>query len=326
MTLNHTTTSSSSHVLPTETTTVRFSLLNSNSKKFNLVDSNIYKKKPNGCGCALCSFFMNDFPESLNAEDYEPSRVEQVANIVTHGIPLIILSYIFYLTSHVVNTKLEMISSVLYCSSLFILLSISTLYHVMCLIHGKQSSKTYWFRIIDYATIYIFIAASYTPYLLVVGIGHENFYGKLMAAFIWLLAICGLVKSFSEGRLLAFINNNALFNLMGWAALLAMPTSMFIHVPLEAFLTLLFGGIFFSGGVYFLKKDGVIPFAHAIWHILSVCGFLMHFFSIYYYIFQLDGLFVPHGVYNSKMAYEQIIETLTGQRMPFGHLRVSPIH
>lgn len=289
-------------------------------KKFELADQVLYKRKPQVL-CPMCRMFMNSFPESLNSEEYEPSVFEEVANILTHGLPFPFFVYLFYkLFAEVVNTRDEFVAACLYCISLLALFIVSTSYHVMCLIYGKFSPKTYWFRIVDYATIYLFIAACYTPFLMVIQLGVSNFWGRLLTIAVWILACCGLIKAFSEGRLLQKISNATLFNVMGWIALIGIPQSMFIHVPLEAYIGLFFGGGCFSFGIVFLNGDGVIPFSHAWWHLISVSGILSHFLSIYCYMFQLDEMFHPEqSSFNSKVVWMQIVDTVKGERKLFGH-------
>ena len=282
------------------------------------------KQKPQVC-CPMCRMFMNPFPDSLNSEDYEPSIYEEWANILTHAIPFPIFVYMFYkLFSEVVNTWEEFVAASLYCMSLLTLFLISTSYHVMSLVYGKLSTQTLWFRIGDYATIYIFIAAWYTPFLMVIELGPSNILGMILIIIVWCLSICGLIKTFSHSTLLSKISNNVIFLTMGWVALVGVPQSLFLQIPLEAGVLLFLGGCCFSFGILFLRADGIIPFSHAMWHIISVLGILLHFLSIYWYMFELDERFHPdRSPHNELMVWQQIVETWKGNRTLFHTVWVS---
>lgn len=47
---------------------------------------------------------------------------------------------------------------------------------------------------------------------------------------------------------------------------------------------LFLGGMSFITGVVFFKSDGVIPFAHAIWHLFVLVGTMFHFYAINLYL------------------------------------------
>lgn len=44
------------------------------------------------------------------------------------------------------------------------------------------------------------------------------------------------------------------------------------------------GGFAFLSGVVFFKCDGIIPFAHAIWHCFVFVGAAIHYCAIYNYL------------------------------------------
>ena len=44
------------------------------------------------------------------------------------------------------------------------------------------------------------------------------------------------------------------------------------------------GGLMFLSGVVFFKSDGLIPFAHAIWHCFVFLGATFHYYAVYNYL------------------------------------------
>ena len=49
------------------------------------------------------------------------------------------------------------------------------------------------------------------------------------------------------------------------------------------------GGVIYVSGVVFFKLDGVVPFAHAIWHVFVGLGALAHFYAINKYLVGIHG-------------------------------------
>ena len=52
----------------------------------------------------------------------------------------------------------------------------------------------------------------------------------------------------------------------------------------DGIFELAIGGIIYVAGVLFFKMDGIIPFAHAIWHCFVFGGAISHFYAINKYL------------------------------------------
>ena len=230
------------------------------------------KKDKIVCFVYLCQNISYNFLSVI--ESY--SRKEELANWLSHGMAaLASLAGITFLLSKISpdSDVSKWVSLGIYSFSLVTLYSASAIYHFV------RSAK--WkniFRIVDHAAIYIKIAGTYTPFLLLV---LQDSYGWELSIGMWTLAIAGIIFKFF------FINR---FNLLSTGIYLAMGwLAVFLIVPLyqslssELLMYLLAGGICFTAGVgfYLWKK---LPFGHSIWHVFVMGGSTFHFAGIYLYI------------------------------------------
>ena len=204
---------------------------------------------------------------------------EELFNSITHGVGillsiaalvlLIVFSNIYGNISHVV-------SFTIYGVTLILLYSASTLYHG---IQHRQVKNV--FKIIDHSCVYLLIAGTYTPFLLVTLHGTL---GWTMFAVIWLLAVMGIVlKIFFVYRF--NVASTIAYVLMGWIVVFAIkPLAQ--ALPAGGMVWLVAGGLAYTLGVVFYawKK---IPFNHAIWHLFVLAGSICHFFAIIHYVLPL---------------------------------------
>jgi hemolysin III len=204
------------------------------------------------------------------------STKEDFANSVTHGIGTV-LSLIGLVLLVILASKSgdvwRVVSFSVYGSSLVILYLSSTLYHGIQKPHIKRL-----LRVLDHSTIYLLIAGSYTPFLLV---SMRGAWGWSLFGVIWGLALLGIMfKVFFIGRFEALAT--AAYVLMGWLVVIAFK-EMTNSVPPGGITLLVVGGVTYTLGVVFYawKK---LPFNHAIWHLFVLGGSACHFFAVLYYV------------------------------------------
>lgn len=150
---------------------------------------------------------------------------------------------------------------------------VSTLYH-----SSRTPQMRGLFRILDHASIYVVIAATYTPFVLVTLRGSG---GWTLFGIIWGLAIAGVIyKSLAIHRL-PFIST-ALYVAMGWLIVVKIDTLQTL-LPIGGMVWLFAGGITYTLGVVFYAIDK-IPCNHAIWHLFVIGGSVCHFMAIYQYV------------------------------------------
>ena len=197
---------------------------------------------------------------------------EELANSVTHGIGaalafvglavLLILAAFYGNTWHVASFSI-------YGASLIILYSASTLYHSVQHPRAKRL-----FRTLDHASIYLLIAGTYTPFLL---IGVRGTLGWSLLAIIWLMALAGIIwKIFFLGRFEVMATIMYIF--MGWMGVLAF-RQMLVNIPPLGVKMLFAGGLIYTFGVIFYAWEK-LPYNHAIWHLFVLGGSICHFFAV----------------------------------------------
>ena len=205
------------------------------------------------------------------------SQTEEWANAITHGIGMVmgIVGLVLLLVKaleHQADT-LTLTSMAIYGSSIIVLFLASTLYHAIPHPNVKR-----WMKTFDHCAIYLLIAGSYTPFLLV-SLRTPLAIGLMIV--IWTIALIGIIMK------VAFISRFKKLSLgsylvMGWLSLIVI-YQLAIHLHITGLTLLAVGGLVYSIGVIFYVAKR-IPFNHAIWHGFVLAGCVCHFFAIYYFV------------------------------------------
>lgn len=207
----------------------------------------------------------------------EYSVREEVANSVSHGLGVIFgVIGLYLLMTQAIGydaDSLTVVSLSIYGTSIILLFLASTLYHAIPYQKAKRGLKTF-----DHCAIYLLIAGTYTPFLLI-SLGTPLAIGLM--AVIWLIALFGIIFKF------AFIYRFEKLSLwiylsMGWLSLIVI-YQLSMTIEIGGLLLLAGGGVIYSIGVFFYVSNR-IPFNHAIWHGFVLVGCVCHFLSIYYYV------------------------------------------
>ncbi len=202
------------------------------------------------------------------------SIIEEIFNIITHGLGLIlsIIGLIILLNSKHINFSLEkIIGFSIFGSVIIFSYTASTLYHSLIFTKAKKV-----FKILDHSSIFLLIAGTYTPFLLIALSGKL---GLTLLFSIWFFAILGIIlKVFyvSKFKKLSLV----FYLLMGWLIVFGIkPLLGFLSI--NAVVLLALGGLSYTFGItfYLFKK---LPFHHAIWHIFVLSGSISHFFAMLY--------------------------------------------
>lgn len=214
------------------------------------------------------------FPNTKFSKKYHITA--EVLNSVTHGIGVVlaIVGMIFlFMKAYDNQSIVEFIAYLIYGIGLFILYLSSTLYHSLTFTKAREL-----FRIFDHSSIFIVIAASYTPFMLV---GLANPLGYTILSIIWILAVLGVITQAIKINKPNRRGAVWLYLLMGWMVIFAIKPIIQI-LDTQGFWLLVAGGLSYSFGIIFYALSKRVKFAHTIWHLFVLAGSITMYFSIYF--------------------------------------------
>jgi hemolysin III len=207
--------------------------------------------------------------------------LEEIFNSITHGIGtvvsiaglilLVVFSCVYGSLSHI-------ISCTIFGFTLVLLYTASTLYHSF-----RKPNLKYVFKILDHSCIYVLIAGTYTPFMLVTIRGAL---GWGIFVLVWSLTAIGILfKVFFVHRFK--IISTIAYILMGWIIIFAIKP-LFQTLPGGGLVLLICGGLAYTlGTVFYAWKK--LPFNHAIWHLFVLTGSVCHFLAVMFYVIPLNA-------------------------------------
>jgi len=154
------------------------------------------------------------------------------------------------------------------------------------LCHGHSGRFEKHFEKMDHLAIYLLIAGTYTPYMLVTLRGA---WGWSMLAAVWSLAFIGIlidlwptakdVQKNEPTRNIQLI----IYLIMGWMIVIALDP-LIDNLNSNGVYLLALGGILYSVGVVFFVLSDRVKHAHEIWHLFVIGGSVSHYISISNYV------------------------------------------
>jgi len=208
------------------------------------------------------------------AFDYK-NRKEELWNAITHGIGLALsipALVLLIIAGTYRGSATAVVSFTIFGVSMVLLFLMSTLLHSMPVKLKKL------FSVFDHSAIYLLIAGTYTPFLLVT---IKGVLGWSLFGVIWGLAIVGILfKVFFIHRYEAV--SLIFYIVMGWLIIFAIKP-LYVNLPKEGFTLLVIGGVLYTfGSIFYAWRR--IPFNHTIWHIFVIAGSTSMFFSVLFYV------------------------------------------
>ena len=164
----------------------------------------------------------------------------------------------------------------IYGLTLVMLYSVSTLYHSF-----KNPFVKRVFQKLDHIAIYLLIAGTYTPFMLVTLIDGN---GIWILVSVWGLAIIGIALELSINNRIQALQI-VIYLIMGWLVVIDFD-ALKEMLPETGIYLLTVGGLAYTVGIifYVLDHKQVLRHSHGIWHLFVLAGSFFQFLAIIIYV------------------------------------------
>jgi hemolysin III len=201
------------------------------------------------------------------------SLIEEVWHAISHGFGLFLSTFgygVLITLAAISGDTTKILTSIVFGVGLIIMYGASTLYHAI----PHYKAKTY-LQMFDHASIYVLIACTYTPVVL---LGVQGMFGWIIFGIIWSTAVLGIYLKFAyPNRFETF--SLILYAVMGWLIIIAW-RPLVEHAGLLPAIFLLAGGIVYTIGIYFYARESM-KLNHAVWHLFVLGGSIFHYFTVF---------------------------------------------
>lgn len=203
-----------------------------------------------------------------------------MVHAATHGVGALLSAaglVVLVATALDTGSALTLLAAVIYGLTLLFCYVSSALYHGV-----SRPDLKRLFLLLDHCAIFLLIAGTYTPIVLLVPLRA----GWWLAIAVWAAALLGIgfkVQVYRNGSLARTERISVLLYLaMGWAGLFV-GREVVHHLPWGGVVLLLAGGMIYSLGVVaFLAQH--LRFHHALWHVLVLTASACHFWLMWSYV------------------------------------------
>jgi len=204
------------------------------------------------------------------------SPLEEKLNIYSHGLGFLLAipaTVMLILKASMHGNAWQIVSVSIYGLSMMTLYLASTLYH-----SATDPKRRHRLNVFDHASIYLLIAGTYTPFVLVTLRGP---WGWSLFGVVWAAAIGGIIfKIFYTGRF--DLASTIAYVVMGSIVLIAIKP-LIANLPLPGLYWLVAGGVsYIVGAVLYMQTK--MPYHHAVFHLFVLLGSFCHFWAIYWYV------------------------------------------
>ena len=168
----------------------------------------------------------------------------------------------------------------IYGTSMIILYFCSALYHGLPAGNAKR-----FMRIVDHGVIYLLIAGTITPCVLIALRSESNVAGWVMFGIAWGCALLGIILTlidFEKFKVMEMV----LYIAIGWTLLLVVKP-LFHALSTTGVVLVILGGAVYTVGAIIYGFGKKVKYFHALFHIFVLAGSTLHFVAVYWYVLPL---------------------------------------
>ena len=211
----------------------------------------------------------------------EYSKGEEIFSMVSHivggaiGIAILVLCIIF---SVIKNNGYSLASVIVYGVSMILVYTVSALYHGL----RKESIAKKVFQVLDYCSIFLFVAGTYTPICLCVFREHNIYLGWIVFGIV--SSICALGIIFSSIDFKKYRLGLIICNLLTSLITLSLIYTLFNLIKLNGFMLLMLGVLIYiiSYFIYYFNKE--YKWMHSVFHLFCLLGTILQGVGILLYV------------------------------------------
>ena len=202
---------------------------------------------------------------------------EELVSSISHGLGAafgIVALVLCVVKSVESGSGISVVSSALYGSMMIILYTMSTIYHAL-----KRNAAKRVFRVFDHCSIYLLIAGTYIPIVLVAigGAWGWSFFGVIVGTAILGIVFNAIdVERFKKFSVVCYIA-------MGWVIVIGF-RPLANSIDRNGITLLLAGGVVYTLGAILYGLGKKAKYLHSIWHFFVLGGSALHFAMIYLYV------------------------------------------
>ena len=204
------------------------------------------------------------------------SPAEEFTNFITHGIGLVLSLAGVAVMAAVLGYEdsWRVVGCTIYLASLIGVYLMSTLSHTF-----ESPRVRSFFRALDQGTIYLLIAATYTPFSM--AYLHSAFWFFLLTV-VWTVAFWGF---FSKVFFAHRVESVSMWPciVLGAIPFISLPALLGV-VSIAALWWMLLGIVCYTLGLVFWVNDRRVRHFHAVWHVLVMAGSTCHFVGILLFV------------------------------------------